>query len=268
MFGIDDAILYPAAASAFSSILGYSGQKDTNTGNRENAQVQREWEERMSSSSYQRQVADLKAAGLNPMLGYMKGSGASTPSGPSLPVYSSPRSAGLHSAREGYREASEGYKRREDTRSSKAEADVKETVAKGASKVSSGLDAVSQSVPVISEIVRSAVQGATDAAASVSSGAAAERLKALVSDPKLSDAVEAVRGRSGTTLDSVQKLLSKAVSSAGDVADKFKAPVDAPSVRSYRFKGNYETVMGQINRIKNPADRKAAKAQYMKQITR
>lgn len=42
------------------------------------------FQERMSNTSYQRQMNDLAAAGINPMLGYMKGSGASTPSGASF----------------------------------------------------------------------------------------------------------------------------------------------------------------------------------------
>lgn len=44
------------------------------------AEKLRNWQEYMSNSAYQRQVADMKKAGLNPYLAYSAG-GASTPSG-------------------------------------------------------------------------------------------------------------------------------------------------------------------------------------------
>lgn len=70
------------------SILGFVGQSDTNAANVGIADKQMDFQERMSNTAYQRQVADMNSAGLNPMLAYMKGGGASTPSGSTTTVTS------------------------------------------------------------------------------------------------------------------------------------------------------------------------------------
>lgn len=73
MFGIDDAILWPMAGSLLGGVLRNDSQE-------RQAANQIEFQERMSSTAHQREVQDLMAAGLNPMLSAKLG-GASSPAG-------------------------------------------------------------------------------------------------------------------------------------------------------------------------------------------
>jgi hypothetical protein len=71
----------PLAAGA----LDYLGASSANEQNRDIVQQQMQFQDRMSSTAYQRATQDMTKAGINPILAYSQG-GASSPSGASMPM--------------------------------------------------------------------------------------------------------------------------------------------------------------------------------------
>lgn len=80
-----------SAASVAGDYLQYQGQRETNAANVQQAREQMDFQERMSNTAWQRGVADMRAAGLNPALAYQQG-GASSPAG-AMATLSNPNAA-------------------------------------------------------------------------------------------------------------------------------------------------------------------------------
>lgn len=73
-------VLAGLLGTGISAVAGIFGQAGANRANAREAQLNRDFQADQSATAYQRSMADMKKAGLNPMLAYQQG-GASTPSG-------------------------------------------------------------------------------------------------------------------------------------------------------------------------------------------
>lgn len=113
----------------WNDFTGKTAAKEANEANREEAQKNRDWQENLSNTAYQRQMADLKAAGLNPTAATALG-GASTPSGAQATINPEP------SESEGILKA----------------ANVAGTIAGGFSSIGAGINQMAQAAKTNAEV--------------------------------------------------------------------------------------------------------------------
>lgn len=215
-FGLDDAMVAIKGAEVLGGFM-------RNDQARSSANAQMDFQREMANTAHQREVADLRAAGLNPILSATKGfGGAPSPMGARYEP-TNPLEGSFSSAVEAQRVSPEVKKLEAEIDLLKQRRDINSPVESGAGLVGSGI----QGLKLMGDAIGSGVGEAVIKLEGIG-GQSAYKLDQM----RRGDFAGAVSGKPGTALESIQRGFSDFVdrfrprSSAGRIATEPSYPGD------------------------------------------